>query len=109
MGGMRRRKQNRLAIERRARHLSGNATAAKHDDAVGHGHHLLGVVADENDGFALRSKVRNDPMDFRLGTDIDPPGRLIEYDDARRWNEPLREKDLLLVAARKRARHLLDA
>jgi hypothetical protein len=81
--GVCRGEQDRLAIERGTRHLGRNATAAKHDDTIGHGHHLLGVIADEDDGFALSSEVRDDPMNFRLGADIDPPCRLIEDDDPR--------------------------
>ena len=52
----------------RARDLGGDAAAAEDEDAIGHRHHLLGIVADQDDRDALR------PRDARR-CDGSPPWR----------------------------------
>jgi hypothetical protein len=41
----------------------------------------------------------NDAVDFRLRSNVDPASGLIEDDDARLGNEPLRKQHFLLVAS----------
>ena len=47
-------------------------------------------------------------MDLRFRTDVDAPGRLIEYEHTGRGDEPFCEKHLLLVPAGESARELFD-
>ena len=89
--------------------LGRDAAAAKDQDAIGHRHHLLGIVADQDDGDPLGRQMRDDAVDLRLGADVDAARRLVEDEDARRRDQPFGQQHLLLVAAGERAGQLLDA
>ncbi|BAB51502.1 mll4969 [Mesorhizobium japonicum MAFF 303099] len=89
--------------------------ALMHDgDAVGHADHLLHVAGDHQHGDAGIGQGAHQPVDFRLGADVDAARRLVEDHHLRVHGQPLAEHDLLLVAARQRAgarlhRRRLDA
>ena len=55
-----------------------DAAAAEHQDAVGHGDQLAGIVADQDDRHALGRQLRNDAVDLGLGADVDAARRLVE-------------------------------
>ena len=79
------------------------------DDPVGHREDLGQVARDEDDPEAGRGQLGDDPVDLDLGADVDAAGRLVEDEQPRLGRQPLGQDDLLLVAARQRADHLLDA
>ena len=56
-----------------------------------------------------RGQLGDDPVDLDLGADVDAAGRLVEDQEPRLRRQPLRQHDLLLVAARQGADQLLDA
>ncbi len=62
----------------RARISAAIAAAPEDQDAVGHRHHLLGVVADQDDGDSLGREMRDDAVNFGLGADVDAARRLVE-------------------------------
>ena len=89
--------------------LGGDATLVEDEDPVGHREDLGQVARDEDDPEARRGQLGDDPVDLDLGADVDAAGRLVEDQQARLRGQPFGEDDLLLVAARQRADHLLDA
>jgi hypothetical protein len=102
------RKQDDLTIEGSAIRFGGDTPAAKDDDPVGHTNHFLRIVTDEDDGHSLGCQLRNDPMDFGLGRDVNPSRWLIENEDFWRRNKPFGQQYFLLVAAREGVCPLLD-
>ena len=89
--------------------LGGDRALVQDEDPVGHREDLGQVARDEDDREAGRGELRDDPVDLDLGADVDAAGRLVEDQHARLGRQPLAEHDLLLVAARQRARELVDA
>ena len=73
-------------------------------DAVAEDGQLLGVGRGHQDGRALASRRRHEVVDRGLRADVDALGRLVEQQDARLAAQPLRQHDLLLVAAAEQAR-----
>ena len=91
------------------RDLGRDPTLVEDEDPVGHRDDLGQVARDEDDPEAGRGQLRDDPVDLDLGPDVDAAGRLVEDQQPRLRGQPLGEDDLLLVAARQCADHLLDA
>ena len=89
--------------------LGGDAAFVEDEDPVGHREDLGQVARDEDDPETRRGQLGDDPVDLDLGPDVDAAGRFVEDEQARLRRQPLGEDDLLLVAARQRADHLLDA
>ena len=107
-GRVRRRHEDRLLVKRAPLGFCGYATVSKHENPIGHCHYFLSVVADQDDGDPLRRKVRNDAVDFRFGPHVDPASGLVQDDDPRLRDEPLRKQHFLLVASRKGACDLFN-
>ncbi|KGC98036.1 ABC transporter, carbohydrate uptake transporter-2 (CUT2) family, ATP-binding domain protein [Burkholderia pseudomallei] len=105
----------RIARERRPREhvprrrlggcaLRDDLAARHHVHAVRHVEQF-GQVARKQQHRRAGARERVDqPVDLRFRADIDAHRRLVEQIDRRRASEPLRERDLLLVAARQEAR-----
>ncbi len=106
--GVRRGQHQRLLIESIARELRDQPSGAQNEDPVRHRDHLGCVVADQDDGHALRREMRDDAMDLGLGADIDAARRLVQDQHARRGDQPLGQQHLLLVATRQGRCQLLD-
>ena len=77
-----------------------------HEDAVAHAEDLRQLRGDEQDRQALSGEVRDRAVHIGLGADVDAVRRLVEDQDPRLRCEPLREHDLLLVAAGEASHHL---
>ena len=58
---------------------------------------------DQDNRDALGGDAAQDGVDLRLGADVDAARRLVQDEHARMGDEAAAEKDLLLIAARKRA------
>ena len=80
--------------------LAGDAPVAQHDHPIA-ALAQLGVVGrgDDHRG-AVRRRLAGQPVDDRLRLHVDTLGRLVEQQDPRPHPQPLRQDDLLLVAAR---------
>ena len=91
-----------------ARELRDDAALAHDQHAVAHAEHFGQFAGDHQDGDALRGEFAHQPMDLRLGADVDAARRLVEDQQLRLVGEPFAEHDLLLVAAGKPARDLLE-
>ena len=90
-----------------ARESSATSLPLAHDEhAVAHAEDLGQLGGDEQDRQALRGEVRDRPVDVGLRADVDAVRRLVEDQDPRLGGKPLREHDLLLVAAREAAHDL---
>ncbi|MGW1654459.1 hypothetical protein [Streptomyces atratus] len=63
----------------------------------------------DDDALPLAHEPLNDPVDLVLGTHVDAAGRLVEDQKVRVSEHPLRQDDLLLVAARELDDALVDA
>ena len=65
---------------------------------------LLEIGRDDDDRRARLQRDVEQPVDFRLGADVDAGGRVLEDVDLRVEVQPAPDHDLLLVAARQAAR-----
>ncbi len=83
--------------------LGHHGALREHQDAIGHGHHLLELRGDEEDRVALAGEAVHDLEDLRLGAHVDAPRRLVEQQHPGGGQEALGHHDLLLVAAGQRA------
>ena len=99
----------RSSVAVRARDLGRHPALVEDEDPVGHRDDLGQVARDEDDPEAGRGQLGDDPVDLDLGPDVDAAGRLVEDQQPRLRGQPLGQDDLLLVAARQGADHLLDA
>ena len=88
--------------------LAADLAVVEDDDPVGHPDDLGQLGGDEDDRHALGGEVAHELVDGALGTDVDAAGGLVHDDDPRLGEQPLRQHDLLLVAAREEA-HLVGA
>jgi hypothetical protein len=79
--------------------LGDEASFAHDEHPVAHPQDLQQLRGDEQDRETLRRELRDRPVHVRLRSDVDPVRRLVEDQDLRLGGEPLREDDLLLVAA----------
>ena len=86
-----------------ARQDPGDAALMHDRDAVGNADHLFHVGGDHQHRDAGIGQAAHQPVDLRLGADVDTARRLVEDHHLGRHGEPLAEHDLLLVAARQRA------
>ena len=90
--------------------LTGDATVELADDPpLAHDEHamrkpqdFLHLGRDEHDGHPRPRERVDELVDRILRADVDPARRLVGNQHPRRPKEPLREQDLLLVAARQR-------
>ena len=81
--------------------LGNDATFAHDQDAIAHAQHLGQLGRDHDDGRASRQQLVHQAIDLDFGADVDASRRLIEEEDVRLRQQPLREHHLLLVAAGK--------
>ena len=80
-----------------------------HDQhAVGHAEHLGQLAGDHQHGQPLAGQLAHQPVHLGLGADVDAAGRLVDDQQLRLGGEPLREHDLLLVAARQEPDGVLE-
>ena len=78
--------------------------AAPHDqDPVRQAEDLLDLGRDEEDAHPTRRQRDDQLVEGALGADVDAASRFVEQQHPRRFEEPLREEDLLLIAAREPA------
>ena len=74
----------------------------QHDDAVGHAEHLRQLGRDHQHGDAAPGELGEQAVHLGLRADVDAARRLVDDEQRRVAREPLRQHDLLLVAARER-------
>ena len=80
-----------------------------HDcDAVGQAQHLRQLGGDDDDRLALPGELLDEVVDLFFGPDVDAAGGLVEDQDIAVAHEPLRDDDLLLVAAGQLTEQLMD-
>ena len=82
---------------------SGYTSLVHHGDAVGNADHFLHVRGDHQHRNARIGERTHQPVDLRLGADVDSARRLVKNDHAGVHRQPLGEHDLLLVASGKGA------
>ena len=71
-----------------------------HDhNAVTHAKNLRHFGRNHDDGKTLSRKFGDQPVDFRLGADVDAASWLIEDEDFRLGEKPTSDQPLLLVAS----------
>ena len=97
-----------VRLERVARQLGRHAALVEHDDPVAQPGQLVDVGRADEHRRARRGGRADQRVHLVLGADVDPARRVVEQEHRRLRVEPLREHDLLLVAARQRARLLVD-
>ena len=82
------------------RDLARDPALAHHEDPVAHPQDLGQLRRDHHDRLALGGQIVEQSVDLGLRPDIDAARRLVEDQDVGVAREPLRDDDLLLVAAR---------
>ncbi len=82
--------------------LADDAPRAKDEDAGREVEHLGHLARDQHDGTACGGELVDERVNLRLGADVDAARRLVEDQHGASRGEPLRQHDLLLVAARQR-------
>src|SRR4051794_10073765 len=116
--GCRRRRSSNDAMSRRRLQLSGRRVhdpllrrvgprelarqpALVHDEhAIGHPEDLGQLARDHQHRDPAPGELGEQPVDLGLRADVDAARRLVDDEDLRLGREPLRQHDLLLVAAR---------
>src|SRR5262245_477460 len=83
--------------------LSGNGPTMHDQHPVAHSQQFWKIAGNQEHGFATAGQSIDQPVYFRLGTDIDSARRFVEDDDVRFPVEPAGEESLLLIAAAERA------
>src|SRR5580704_13141533 len=83
----------------RASVLTDQPTLAHHQDPVTDAEHLGQLRGDHQDRDSVSREFRKQPVYLGLCGDVDAPGRLVHDQQARVAPKPLRQHDLLLVAA----------
>ena len=89
-------------LHRRARKFGDDSTLAHRENSVGNGENLFEIGRCNQDCFAARRKISNDVMDFVFCADVDALRRFVEKKHIGVRREPLRQNNLLLIAARQR-------
>ncbi len=87
----------------RAADLALDLPLAHHQHPVADADHLGQLGGDHDHPDPLLRQLVDDPVDLRLGADVDPAGRLVEDQHLGADLEPARQEHLLLVAARQAA------
>ena len=82
------------------RELAGQPALVHDEHAVGHAEHLGQLARDHQHRDAAPGELGEQPVDLGLRADVDAARRLVDDQHLRLGREPLREHDLLLVAAR---------
>src|SRR5262249_29680508 len=80
--------------------FSNDSTLAHREHAVRDGEHFLEVGRRNQYRFAARRKIPNNVVDLVFSADVDPLSRLVEKKHIGVRREPLRQNNLLLIAAR---------
>src|SRR5580704_574121 len=83
----------------RAGVLADQPALAHHQDPVTDAEHLGQLRGDHQDRDSVSREFRKQPVYLGLCGDVDAPGRLVHDQQARVAPKPLRQHDLLLVAA----------
>ena len=82
---------------------------AHHQHAIGQQEQFGHFRADHDDAKPLLGELKDQPIDFLLGADVDAAGRLVQEQDAWFGSKPFADHDFLLIAARQRRDPLVDA
>ena len=80
--------------------LGDDAAAVEHQRAMADLGHLLEIGRDDQDRGAGLQRDVEQPVDLRLGADVDAGGRVLEDVELGRQMQPASDDDLLLIAAR---------
>ena len=91
------------------RQFAGDAALPHHQDAVGHLQQFRHLGTHHQDRRAGARQLVHHLEDFHLRADIDAARRLIEQEYTRAARQPLRDHDLLLIAAAQPSGQLLRA
>ena len=100
---------DRLLVHVVALDLAGDPALVQHQYAVADADQFRQFRRDRDDADALVGEVAQDRVDLRLGADVDAARRLVDEEHARIDREQLRQRNLLLVAARQLRHRLVDA
>ena len=82
---------------------------AHHQHAIGQQEQFGHFRADHDDAKPLLGELKDQPIDFLLGADVDAAGRLVQEQDAWFGSKPFADHDFLLIAARQCRDPLVDA
>ncbi len=91
--------EDALLRRRASFHFSGDPALAQDEDAVTHADQLGQLGGDENDREALAREIGDQRVDLGLGLHVDALRRLVQDQHPGRCRQPLRQHDLLLIAA----------
>ena len=86
-------------IGRGAVKKSGHATIVHDHDAITHAENLRHFGSNNDHSKTLSGEFGDQPVDLRLGADVDAARRLVEDQDARIGEKPTPDQTLLLVAS----------
>src|SRR5258708_25785184 len=103
-----RRFQQAVLADRLIRKFAHHRAALQDENAIGERQHGLRLGREHDDGKSPRAQIADDVDDVALGADIHAAGRLAQHQKTRRIGEPLRQRDLLLIAAGQHAEVELD-
>ena len=103
-----RRLQNVVAIADRRVESLDVAAFVEDPDAVTGGVELLELAAGDDDRGSLVGQATDEPVEFGLGADVEAAARLVEQQHAAAVEQPFRQHDLLLIAARQRSSRALQ-
>ena len=107
--GAQRQVHDLLLVDLLAGELAHDVAVAAHEHAVRQPGHLGQVARREHHRHPVGGERPHEAVDLGLGADVDAARRLVEQQHARARAQPLREHDLLLVAARELPRALVRA
>ena len=78
---------------------AGHAAFVHDEDAIAHAQNFRQLGGNHHDRHPLPGEFGDQPVDLRLGADIDAARRLVENENARLGHQPPRDQHLLLIAA----------
>ena len=79
--------------------LAAHAAAAHHEDAIAHAQHLRQIRRNHDDAGAVLDQLVHEQVDVLPRGHVDAARRLVEDQDVGVRRQPLRQHDLLLIAA----------
>ena len=100
--------EDRALVHPCALELGRDAARAHDEHPMGEAEDLLDLARDEQDAHAVGGEAREQVVERLPGADVDAARRLVRDEQPRPHEERPREEQLLLVAARQRARRPLD-
>src|SRR5260370_5502985 len=103
-----RRFQQAVLADRLISEFAHHRAALEDENAIGERQHRLGLGREHDDGKSPPAQSTGNADDVALGADIHAPRRLAQHQKTRRIGAPLRQRDLLLIAAGQHAEVELD-